>query len=121
MDEKCKNYVLAGKSLVKEEGILFNGYDRVSMRNYLYYNHVQPYQHFEVSPDEGINTYSFSIEPDKFQPSGSCNSSYVGLTEIRMSLNHIVNDKNTAVFKGYSLAHNVFRIIDGLGGLVFIR
>lgn len=120
-DNKCKNYVLSGKSLIKEEGILFNGYDRISMRNYLYFNHVQPYQHFKVSPDEGINVYSYSIEPDKFQPSGSCNTSYIGLTDIKMSLNHIINDKNTAIFKGYSLGQNVYRIIDGLGGLVFIR
>ena len=96
-------------------------HERVSLRNYIYFNHVQPYQYFEVSPDEGINVYSFCLEPDKFQPSGSCNTSYIDQTEIKMNLNHIVNDKNTGTFKGYSLGQNIFRIIDGLGGLVFIR
>jgi hypothetical protein len=121
LDDKCQKYILNGKSLILNENILFNGYDRISSRNYKYFNHVQPYQHFEVSPDEGINVYSFSLEPEKFQPSGSCNSSYIGLTEIKMNLNHIINDKNTGVFKGYSMGQNIFRIIDGLGGLVFIR
>ena len=36
-------YVLKGKSLIKTETILFNGFDRISNRNYNYFNHVQAY------------------------------------------------------------------------------
>lgn len=121
LDDKCKKLVLNGKSLVVNQNILFNGYDRISTRNYVYFNHVQPYQHFNTSPDEGINVYSYCLEPQKFQPSGSCNSSYIGLTQIKMNLNHLINDKNTGIFKGYCMGFNVLRIIDGLCGLVFIR
>jgi len=113
-------YTFNGKSLITEEGIMFNGYDRISKRTYKYFNFVQPNQHLDVSLPEGLNFYSFSLTPKEFQPSGTCNSSHVGQTEIKLNLNTIINDKNNGYFKGYTLAHNVFRIVDGLCGLVFI-
>jgi hypothetical protein len=120
-DYNTKKHVLNGNNLIKYQNIQYNGYDRISRRSTNYFNHLQPYQHFITSPNEGINVYSYSLDPTKFQPSGSCNYSYIGLTEIKLNLNYIINDKNTAIFKGYALGHNILRIIDGLGGLVFIK
>ena len=121
LDDKCQKYVLNGKNLIDTENILFNGHDRISERNSKYFNHVQPYQHFKMTPNEGFNIYSFCLEPDKYQPSGSCNSSYIGQIEIKMHLNYIINNNNNAIFKAYALNQNILRIIDGLCGLVFVR
>lgn len=110
-----------GKSLVEQEGIFFNGIERISQRSYKYFNYNQNIQHFHTYVPEGVNLYSFSIAPTNFQPSGSCNMSYIGQTEIKLNLDHIINDTNTAKFKGYALGLNVLRIVDGLAGLVFIR
>ena len=120
-DDKYKKYILNGKNLIINENILFNGHDRISERNSKYFNHVQPYQHFKMSPNEGFNVYSFCLEPYKFQPSGSCNSSYIGQIEIKMNLNPIININNNAIFKAYALNQNILRIIDGISGLVFVR
>jgi hypothetical protein len=120
--EKINNkYVLKGKSLIKTETILFNGFDRISNRNYNYFNHVQAYQHFVKTPSEGLNIYSFGLFPKEFQPNGSCNMSYISNVEIQMGMKTIISDMNTAIFCGYSVSYNVLRIIDGLAGLVFIR
>lgn len=114
-------YTQTGKSLVTTEGIQFNGFDRISSRDCKYFNNLQPYQHFKNSMTEGLNVYSFSLQPSEFQPSGTCNMSYVGSTVINLNLTPIINDNNNAVFVGYSLAHNILRIMDGLAGTVFVR
>jgi len=114
-------YNKVGKSLINDESILFNGYERVSYRSYKYYNYLQPLQHFNIGPSEGIQVYSFAMDPDLFQPSGSCNMSYIGNTSIQMNVNYLINDNNPAQFKGYAVGQNILRILDGLGGLVFIR
>ncbi len=111
----------AGNSLINDVSLLFNGFDRISNRSFKYYNYLQPLQHFKNNPSEGIGMYSFSLNPYEFQPSGSCNMSYIGNTELKINLSHKINDNNPAIFSGYSLGQNIFRIIDGLGGLVFVR
>ena len=117
-----KKNILAGSSLVDQECIILNGgFDRLSNRSHKYFNYIQAHQYLPTSPAEGINFYSFCLLPQEFQPSGSCNMSYVGYTEISLKLSHLINNNNPALFRGYSLAQNIFRIIDGLGGLVFIK
>ncbi len=114
-------YIKNGKSLINNENILFNGYDRISNRTSSYFNNVQPIQHFTKGISEGIQVYSYSLDPKEFQPSGSCNMSYINNTSIQMNLKYIINDNNPAVFKGYALGQNILRIVDGLAGLVFVR
>lgn len=108
------------KSLISESSITFNGYDRISIRDCNFFNHQQPLNHFKNGPSNGLQTYSFSLNPNNLQPSGSCNMSYIGQTEIKMKMDNIVNEQNKALFKGYYLSMNVLRIIDGLVGLVFV-
>jgi len=115
-------YTLNGKNIIESENILFNGgYERLSPRTSKYFNYTQPLQHFEVSVSEGINVYSYALYPAEFQPSGSCNSSYIGYTELSMKLASFVNENNPVIFRGYAVSNNILRIIDGLSGLVFVR
>ena len=100
---------------------MFNGYDRISNRTSSYFNNVQPLQHFTKGISEGLQVYSYSIDPKLFQPSGSCNMSYINNTSIQMNVKYIINDNNPAIFKGYAVGQNILRIVDGLAGLVFVR
>ena len=118
---KNNNYVKYGKSLINSENIMFNGYDRISNRTYSYFNDIQPLQHFSKGISEGLQVYSYALDPKEFQPSGSCNMSYINNTSIQMNVKYIINDNNPAIFKGYSLGQNILRIVDGLAGLVFVR
>ena len=52
-----------------------NGVDRSIPYDSIYYNYVVPYEHNLSSCNDGINMYSFSLNPNDLQPSGSCNFS----------------------------------------------
>lgn len=108
-----------GRSLVLEETFLLNGRERLSSRDYKYFNYVQSYQNFPYGAPEGLNVYSFSLSPDKFQPSGCCNMSQIDIMRINMRLKPCVNVNNPVKFRGYGLIYNILRIVNGIAGLVF--
>lgn len=110
----------SGSSLIKNCALLFNGHERISNRSYKYFNYIQPMQVFKNDIDEGICLYSFAINPREFQPSGSCNMSYVNNCQIKGSLSPLISQTVTANFRGYAVTNNILRVIDGLGGLVFV-
>lgn len=109
----------AGKSLIQYATIQMNSLNRMEKMSNQYYNNVQPYEYFRYNPNEGINIYSFSLFPEKLQPSGTCNMSKIDNLQINLTLSNIVSTTNPVTFKGYGLVSNVFKIVSGLGGLVF--
>lgn len=110
-----------GKSLIIKETLLIDGQDRITLNEYEYYNYIEPYKYFPRAPSEGINVYSFSLFPDKFQPSGSSNMSYLNNFQIKLQLNPIISSANPSLFNGYALVYNVLQINKGVAGLVFIH
>ena len=66
-----------GNSPVTEAKIQMNGQDRITYKDFNYFNIIQPFQHHTNIPAIGINLYSFSLYPEDFQPSGSCNYSVI--------------------------------------------
>jgi len=110
----------SGKSLVDSETIILNGQCRLSKREYQYFNYVQPYQYCTYSPSEGINLFSFSLFPNKFQPSGSCNMSQIANIKIDLSINKFISPCVPIKFRCYALTYNILRITNGLAGLVFV-
>lgn len=60
----------------------FNNYVRIQKQVGLYFNKFQPYTFHKVSPIDGINMYSFCLDPLQHQPTGSCNFSR--LTNVRL-------------------------------------
>ena len=109
-----------GKSIVTNETIVLNSRERISMREFQYFNYLQPYQCFPYGPAEGINVYSFSLFADKFQPSGSCNMGQIDDIQISLQLNSSISTNNNAVFKGFAVVYNILRIVNGLSGLLFV-
>ena len=66
--------------------------------------------------------YSFALEPQKHQPSGSCNFSRLDNAVLSMTLNQnspdIISDKGLDI-RIYGLGYNVLRIVNGMGGLAY--
>ena len=118
---KYSNNNLIGKSLILQETIKLNGTDRVSKRGYQYFNHIQGYQHAKHNLCEGINMYSFGVQVNKHQPSGSCNMSAIDGIQIDLTNKNIVTISNPAYLRTYSISYNVFRVVNGISGLVFSR
>jgi len=103
-----------------------NGHDRFTTRDGNYFNYVQPYQHFEVTPCDGINVYSFALKPQDHQPSGTCNFSRIDNTTLNLTttFNSQLSSGpgstgKDGVTKIYCVNYNVFRVMSGMGGLAY--
>ncbi len=98
-----------------------NGSDRFKERDNVFFNYIQPYQHFNIKPDIGINIYSFAVKPANHQPSGAFNLSMVDklILEITPTTNSYNTNNTQLELLIYALSYNVLRISDGMGGLAF--
>lgn len=77
--ESCASYtsvVPLQKQIMKNAKLQFNGIDRFESKDAIYFNYLQPYL-THTNHDAGIYNYSFSLEPEALQPSGSVNMSMI--------------------------------------------
>jgi hypothetical protein len=135
--------------------IQLNGQDRFDERYGDYFWKVQPYQHHSggafwptrtayvnttsqadvdtlafgfVNP---VNVYSFAIQPEEHQPSGTCNFSRIdtatlvydtyGSSTTTLVGNDLKAPSKTTPFsfRMYAVNYNIFRIMSGMGGLAY--
>lgn len=110
---------LMGETVLDSETLYLNSHERLSTRNWAYFNYVQAYQNFSYDPNEGINIYSFALFPEKIYPSSTCNMSQIDNSFIKFTTDPIINSQNKGRFRAYSFGYNIYRIVNGLGGIVF--
>jgi hypothetical protein len=101
---------------VKEAYLQLNGHDRFSKRKGEYFNLVQPYQHHTRSPAPGIYVYSFALNPEQHQPSGTVNMSRIDNATLNLSTNTSTDSFKLRV---YATNYNVLRVMAGMGGLAY--
>lgn len=92
----CCEYVQKGCNPLRASKIQLNGHDRFSERRGTYFNWVQPWQHNTNIPPEGINVYSFALNPEEHQPSGSVNFSRIDNTVLCTNWCNFLADPVTA-------------------------
>ena len=93
-----------------------NGHHRFEARKAVYFRTVQPIQANHEIPRKHIYCYSFALNANNLQPSGTCNMSRIDTVELEFS--------NLGTFAGrnihiYSVGYNILKIVSGLGGLAF--
>ena len=112
-----------------------NGQDRFSQREGQYFNYVQPWQHFSNTPVDGVNVYSFALNPEEHQPSGTCNFSridnatlsitfgrynaFTGAAETNYLSNYLNSGSSTSNFNVWAVNYNVLRVMSGMAGLAY--
>lgn len=106
-------------NLIEKHSIIVNSIKRVEINTWEYYNYVQNYQSNFSSPQKGIYSYSFCINPLKYEPSGSLNFSKIDDSYLQLTMNSKVNYQNPVSIKLYGLQYNVFKVTNGLGGLKY--
>ena len=114
--------VYIGKNIILREAILFNGQERVTLRESSYYTNVQVYQNHTnglVNIRPPINVYAFALFPEKHQPSCAANLSKIDNILLQVQVNTNINFKNTVKLRPYAILYNVLRIVNGISGLVF--
>lgn len=113
------NGELTGKNIILNGNLLLNGTGRFGQRDSDYFNLVQPYQHHHRGAAPGINCYSFSLNPEKHQPSSTCNMSKIDYISLQLSLMPQMSSVKTGKIRVYAYGYNLLRILSGLGGLAF--
>jgi hypothetical protein len=111
---------MAGNNPTVTALIQLNGHDRFTVREGDYFNLVQPYQHHTNCPAIGINVYSFALQPEQHQPSGTCNLSRIDNTTLLLTISaNAVGALTSSTVRVYATNYNVLRIMSGMGGLAF--
>jgi len=96
--------------------IKLNGHTRFKERDASYFRLCQPRQAGHKIPTKHIYMYSFALNPEEHQPSGTCNFSR--LDNAHLSLKD-VNDAPNYRLNVYGVNYNILRIMSGMGGLAY--
>jgi hypothetical protein len=119
-------YLNRTENPVQKVLLQLNGHDRFSERDGTYTNYVMPWQCHSNTPSDGINMYSFSLNPEDHQPSGSCNMSRIDNATLNLTFGvdgvpdfksvYLADDSKISI---YAYNYNVLRILSGMGGLAY--
>lgn len=109
------DFTSSGGDHLVDAKLLLNGQDRFSTRKAGYFNLVQPYQHHSRGPAVGIYSYSFAMNPEQHQPSGSVNMSRIDNSTLQLSF----ATSDPIKLYTYATNYNVFRVLSGMGGLAY--
>ena len=124
------------QDILQDTVLQLDGFDRFQLRDAGYFRLVQPWQYHTVVPEDFfVYSYSFALSPEDVQPSGSFNASRIDSVVLQVNLvPAVVNPVKTPPPPGtiapcpspgtlharvYGINHNVLRIADGFGGVLF--
>ena len=109
------------KDILLNAVLQLDGFDRFQKRDAGYFRLVQPWQYHTVIPEENfLYSYSFALRPEDIQPSGSINASRMNSIILQVDIDPtLVNTIGTLHSRVYGINHNVLRIADGFGGVLF--
>ncbi len=115
-----------------------NGHDRFTERRLEYFLRVQTYKHHTHMPranrDVGlladatgltedqsqyIYVYSFALNPEDHQPSGTCNFSRIDNAVLSITKPYLDGTAAAGIVKIFAVNYNVLRIMSGMGGLAY--
>jgi hypothetical protein len=120
---KDKNMYVNGDNsnleLIKKVRLLLNGQERFPQREGKYFELLQIYNHHSNKGFEGVYSYSFSLRPEEYQPSGSVNFSKIDDIVLELQMNKDISINNPCRLRVYCVNYNIIRIINGLCGLAF--
>jgi hypothetical protein len=88
---KGDNWINYEKFILKTAKLLFDGVDRTKELNHKYLKNVMAFQYhlgsteYNFNENEFLYNYSFGLEPDMFQPSGTCNLTNIKLLQLQVT------------------------------------
>lgn len=115
--EPYKAGVKSGEDPMVDAKILFEGQDLFDLKSAKYFRNVVPYQRHTRVPNNFIYVYSFAINPEDFQPSGTCNFSRIDNQQIYMKISDKLIDPMITVF---AVNYNILNIAAGMGGIEYM-
>jgi len=83
------NYSISGNNkgnCIERAKLELNGFVRFENYEGSFFNYVEPYKRHRNTPSDGVNVYSFALNPEEPQPSGSCNFSMIGNSKLYLTI-----------------------------------
>ena len=113
------------QNIITQSVLKFDGMDRFDVTPNDYFEKVEQHDHFKGSSKPGINVYTFSLKPDEFQPSGSCNFANVNRVELENTYNmpYETSTSNGGYkfnLRVYLLEYNILKVTGGMASLSFV-
>jgi hypothetical protein len=114
--------------LLSTAKLQLDGYDRFAERTPQYFRLQQPYEHHTTTPiNSFIYNYSFALRPEDIQPTGTMNASRIDSIVWQLKMNTVLTNPLLPVWQQrgscraivYAHNYNIFRVINGFGGLLF--
>ena len=96
--------------------LVLNGQDRFKEQSGKYFNQYHPYVYHTGVPYPGIYAYSFALQPEEHQPTGTCNFSRIDNAQVAISIKGCAT---TPLQRMFAVNYNILRIQSGMGGLAF--
>ena len=96
--------------------LVLNGQDRFKEQAGKYFNQYQPYVYHTGVPYPGIYAYSFALQPEEHQPTGTCNFSRIDNAQVAINIKGCAT---TPLQRMFAVNYNILRIQSGMGGLAF--
>ena len=86
-----------------------------------YFSKTQRYQHHTGAQELTKNyLYSFALQPEEHQPSGTCNFSRIDNAVLELSVSTIGNSPHPGQCVDiYAVNYNVLRVMSGMAGLAY--
>ena len=84
-----------------------------------YFSRVQLYQHHGSHAEDALSTYSFALQPEEHQPSGTCNFSRIDNATLELDMTKGADTNGSGCVDVYAMSYNVLRVMSGMGGLAY--
>ena len=94
----------------------FNGNDRFEKLKETYFRLYQQYKYHSSGTNTYFYMYSFALEPEKTQPSGTCNFSKLDSVVLSLDMTPNIPD---GMINVYAINYNILRIQNGMAGIMF--
>ena len=116
--EPYKNGKMNSTDPMTKAKILFEGQELFDTKDAIYFRRVIPYQRHTNIPDNFIYVYSFSLNPEDFQPSGSCNFSRIDNQQLYFEISDKLIQPIITVF---AVNYNILNIAGGMCGIEYVN
>jgi hypothetical protein len=114
--QSYKNGIVNGTDPMTAGKIVFEGQDLFDKKNAKYFRTVVPFQRLTNVPNNFIYAYSFSINPEEYQPSGTCNFSRIDNQQLYLEISDQLIDPIITIF---GLNYNIINISGGMVGVEY--
>ena len=114
--ESYKNGKINGTDPMLRGKLIFEGQELFDTKDAKFFRTVVPYQRHTNVPNNFIYLYSFSLNPEEFQPSGACNFSRIDSQMLYLEISDQLIDPIITIFASN---YNILNIAGGMAGLEY--